>query len=105
MWGGAPHLLLASSPRAPDAHKSLGTLIPSVDPGRAQEVSWTRECRDRWGEGRAGDAWKSHRLEGGQGGPETDLFLHQDRLLALPRDSSHVGLMWPVGELSKALTP
>lgn len=56
-------------------------------------------------EGRAGDAWKSHRMEGGQGGPEMDLFLHQDCLLALPRSSGHMCLMWPVGQLSKVLTP
>ena len=56
-------------------------------------------------EGRAGEARKNHRMEGGQGGPETDLLFRQAGLPALPRDSSHLCLMGPVGQLGKALTP
>lgn len=88
IWGGAMDLLVASVPNAPDTHKSLEPSSWSVDQGRAWESARRVGAETGGVEGprRTGKTWKSRSVEVGQGGPGTDLFLHQDCLRALPQE-------------------
>lgn len=82
-WGPGP-----AFSKLPGCSGKPQTLIPGVDHGGAWGLSGRKEAETGSveGPGRAGEAWESHSVAAGQGGPGTNLFLSQDCLPALPQE-------------------